>query len=57
MNVPIRTDAKGVFTRAEIEGAMDAFDRHDETGENSDIFSRLRACDYTQVIRRVLGRT
>jgi 5-methylcytosine-specific restriction protein B len=42
MNVPIRTDAKGVFTRAEIEGAMDAFDRHDETGENSDIFSRLR---------------
>ncbi|WP_250481196.1 AAA family ATPase [Caballeronia sp. GAOx1] len=41
MNVPVRTDPKGAFTRAEIEGAMDAFDRHRETGENSDLFSRF----------------
>lgn len=41
MSVPIRPEAKGVFTRADIEGAMDAFDQYSETGENSDIFGQF----------------
>ena len=41
MNVPVRAEAEGIFTRAEIEGAMDAFDRHRETGENADIFGQF----------------
>lgn len=32
----------GVFTRAEIEGAMDAFDRHGETGEHAEIFAKFK---------------
>lgn len=31
----------GTFTRAEIEGAMDAFDRYRETRENDEIFGRF----------------
>ena len=42
MSASISIEAKGVFTRAAIEGAMDAFDRHGETGENADIFGRFR---------------
>ncbi|WP_207634629.1 AAA family ATPase [Paraburkholderia hospita] len=41
MSIPVRTEAKDVFTRAEIEGAMDAFDQHGETGDNADIFNRF----------------
>ncbi|MCZ8159091.1 MAG: AAA family ATPase [Rhizobiaceae bacterium] len=38
---PIQAESRGVFTRAEIEGAMDAFDRHGETNENTEIFDQF----------------
>ncbi|WP_421579884.1 AAA family ATPase [Shinella sp. M31] len=38
---PMEADARGIFTRAEIEAAMDAFDRHSLTGENAEIFSQF----------------
>lgn len=41
MSDPNRTEAIGVFTREAIEGAMDAFDRHAETGENAEIFGKF----------------
>lgn len=37
----IRGQGNMVFTRAEIEGAMDAFDRYGRSGENSEFFSRF----------------
>ncbi len=33
--------SNGAFTRDEIEGAMDAYDRHGQTGENADIFDQF----------------
>jgi 5-methylcytosine-specific restriction protein B len=39
MSNPKRAEGIGVFTREAVEGAMDAFDRHGESGENAEIFA------------------
>jgi len=41
LNASIGFEVTGVFTRAEIEGAIDAFDRQGETGESIEIFGRF----------------
>jgi len=41
LNPPIRPEMSGAFTRGEIEGAMDAFDRRGETNVSAAIFSRI----------------
>lgn len=38
MSLPTQVEARGVFTRREIEEAMDAFDRYSKNGEESEIF-------------------
>ncbi|MEQ5795212.1 AAA family ATPase [Paracoccus sp. NFXS7] len=37
MSLPTQVEARGVFTRREIEEAMDAFDRYSKNGEESEI--------------------
>jgi 5-methylcytosine-specific restriction protein B len=41
VNLPARIEEKSVFTRSEIEGAMDAFDRYGNNNENAEIFSKF----------------
>ncbi|MEO1912062.1 MAG: AAA family ATPase [Paracoccus sp. (in: a-proteobacteria)] len=38
MNLPTQVEKRGIFTRREIEEAMDAFDRYSKNGEESEIF-------------------
>lgn len=40
-SAPWRDQAASAFTRAEIEEAMDAFDRHGETGSDAEIFTKF----------------
>jgi 5-methylcytosine-specific restriction enzyme B len=41
VGVPIGFEAKRAFTRAAIEGAMDAFDQYRDTGENAAFFEKF----------------
>ena len=41
VGLPVRAEASGVFTRSEIEEAMDAFDRHVEANENAELFKKF----------------
>lgn len=38
MSLPTQVEARGLFTRPEVEEAMDAFDRYSKNGEESEIF-------------------
>lgn len=38
MSLPTQVETRGLFTRREIEEAMDAFDRYSKNGEESEIF-------------------
>lgn len=38
MSLPTQVEARGLFTRPEVEEAMDAFDRYSQNGEESEIF-------------------
>ncbi len=38
MSLPTQVESRGLFTRREIEEAMDAFDRYSKNGEESEIF-------------------
>jgi len=38
MSLPTQVETRGLFTRREIEEAMDAFDRYSKKGEESEIF-------------------
>lgn len=38
MSLPTQVKTRGIFTRREIEEAMDAFDRYSKNGEESEIF-------------------
>lgn len=38
MSLPSQVETRGLFTRREIEEAMDAFDRYSKNGEESEIF-------------------
>ncbi|WP_207902019.1 AAA family ATPase [Rhodovulum euryhalinum] len=38
VSLPTQVEARGLFTRREIEEAMDAFDRYSKNGEESEIF-------------------
>ncbi len=38
MSLPTHVESRGLFTRPEVEEAMDAFDRYSKNGEDSEVF-------------------